>query len=356
MGVKSCQDWVPPLNGTKSLAQTTRPSSTQLGRHTLESGRLLLVVLATLAPAIVQAQTDVWLDVDVAAGLPNRDVDDALALIQAFHSPEIRVCGVSAVFGNAPLADGLPIAREVVEKFGPAGMTVHAGAASADELGKSNEAVSAMAAALQEKPFTLLALGPLTNVGTLLKQRPEVHSRIDSIIIVAARRPGQRFTYPSAEGRSFRDFNFENDVEAARIILDSQIPLVFAPWEVSSHVWITPDDLARNATYGGSGLWIYEKSLPWAQMWLDQFKTPGFNPFDTLAVGWITHPALMKSFPASVTIEEHPDDTADHAKGSAPLKPYLIAREAAPAAARAKYLYEPLPQFTRILHERLSGY
>jgi hypothetical protein len=91
-------------------------------------------------------------------------------------------------------------------------------------------------------------------------------------------------------------------------------------------------------------------------MWLDQFKTRGFNPFDTLAVGWVTHPALMKSFPVTITIEDHPDDTADPAKGAPPLKPYLLVHESDADAARATYLYEPLSQFTRILHERLSGY
>ncbi len=313
-------------------------------------------VIACLLAAAASAQTDVWLDVDVAAGLPNRDVDDALALIQAFNSPELRVRGVSAVYGNAPLADGLPIAREVVEKFGPAGLTVHAGAASKDDLGKSNDAVAAMAAALVEKPMTLLAVGPLTNVASLLNLHPDVHTRIDAIVVVAARRPGQRFTYPTADGYAFADFNFENDPEAAKFILDSKIPLVFAPWEVSSHVWITPDDLARNATYGGTGLWIYEHSLGWAEMWRARFKTRGFNPFDTLAVGWVSHPDLMKSIPVTVTIESLPDDTADPAKGTAPLKPYLLVHETDLPNARATYLYEPLPQFTRLLHERLSGY
>ena len=39
----------------------------------------------------------VWMDVDPAAGLEGKDVDDALALIQAFHSPELDVRGVSVV-------------------------------------------------------------------------------------------------------------------------------------------------------------------------------------------------------------------------------------------------------------------
>ncbi len=315
--------------------------------------RVALATTALLCSMNTHAQTEVWLDVDVAAGIPNRDVDDALALVQAFNSPELKIRGISAVFGNAPLADGLPIAREVLEKFGPAGLEVHAGAASKEELGHENDAVRALAAALGERPLTILALGPVTNIATLVQKHPNLHGKIERIVIVAARRPGQKFTYPTADGYSFRDFNFESDPEAMQVLLDTEIELVFTPWEVSSHVWITPDDLSRNATYGGAGIWIEEKSLAWAQMWIDRFKTVGFNPFDTLAVGWITHPNLIQTMPVTVWIEEGPDDTkpADEAHP----KPYLLVKEGEDGR-KAIYAYKPAPQFTRVLMDRLGGF
>lgn len=315
--------------------------------------RWTVAALALVCAATAGAQTDVWLDVDVAAGLPNRDVDDALALIQAFNSPELKIRGVSAVFGNAPLADGLPIAREVIEKFGPGGLEVHAGAASKEELGQENDAVRALATALNEKPLTILALGPVTNVATLVQKHPELEAKIERIVIVAARRPGQKFTYPTAGGQCFRDFNFESDPGAMKVLLDTSIELVFAPWEVSSHVWITPDDLARNATYGGAGIWIEEKCAAWAQMWIDRFKTVGFNPFDTLAVGWVTHPKLIETMPVTVWIEEGLDDTKP--AGTAQPKPYLLVREGG-EGRRAIYAFKPAPQFTRVLMDRLGGF
>lgn len=315
----------------------------------------LLLALLFAQPA--SAQTDVWLDVDVAAGMHERDVDDAVAMIQAFHSPEINVRGVSAVYGNSPLADGVPIAREVIEKFGPEGLQVYAGAASAKELGESNAAVEAMAAALREKPFTLLALGPVTNVGSLLRLYPDVHDKIESIVMVAARRPGQRFTYPEANGAAFQDFNFENDAEAMQIILDSKIDLVFAPWEVSSHIWITPEDLQRLSDSGGSGAWIAEKSQSWIAMWQNQLNQRGFNPFDTLGVGWVTHPQLMESMQVTARIEQAPDDTVQPTNGRAPReKPYLLVEPTdADDTRRIVYAYRPKPEFKQILLERLAG-
>ena len=297
----------------------------------------------------------VWLDVDVAAGLPDRDVDDALALIQAFHSPELEVRGVSAVYGNAPLLDGLPIAREVVEKFGPKGLVVHSGAAKAEQLGERTDAVDAMAAALRKESLTLLALGPLTNVGTLLQLHPELHERITSIVMFAARRPYQRFTYPEANGQAFADFNFENDPAAMQIILDSSVALAFAPWEVSSHVWMTKADLDQLAQSSASGKWVADRSRGWLQMWRDRFKTPGFNPFDTLAVGWLTHPDLIHSFEAGVWMETLEDDTGSPSAGTIPTKPYLLVDPDSTNKRRATYAYEPRPEFKQVLVQRLMG-
>lgn len=300
-------------------------------------------------------RTQVWLDVDVAAGLPRRDVDDALAMIQAFHAPSLTVRGVSAVYGNAPLRDGLPIAREVVERFGPAGMIVHAGAAGPDELGESNDAVEAMALALIDAPMTILALGPLTNIGSLLRLHPALSGRIEAIVMVAARRPGQRFTYPGAGGQAFQDFNFENDPEAMQTILDTEIDLVFAPWEVSSHVWITPEDLETLREGGGSGAWIAEKSQSWIAMWRDDLGQRGFNPFDTLGVGWVTHPRLIDSMRVEAWIEMGVDDTVASTEGTPRTKPYLLVRESAAGERDIVYTYRPKPGFKSVLLEGLGA-
>src|SRR5262249_55309408 len=156
---------------------------------------------------------------------------------------------------------------------------------SAEEFGVENDAVRAMATALQERRLTILAVGPVTNVGTLLRLHPELAERIERIVMVAARRPGQRFTSSETQARPHRDFNFELDPAAMQVILDSSVPLVFAPWEVSSQVWIGRDELAALGRSGGSGKWIAETSEYWIAMWEREITKRGFNPFDSLALG-----------------------------------------------------------------------
>lgn len=315
---------------------------------------LLLAAAALFAPAAQAQIMNVWLDVDPAAGLPDADVDDALALIQAFHSPELRVRGVSVVYGNAPLADGLPIAREVVEKFGPAGLGVYAGAAGPDALGTACDSTDAMAEAFKGMPMTLLALGPLTNVGSFLKLHPGLHDRIAHIVVVAGRRPGQRITPNPALEANFRDFNFENDPEAMRIILESKVPLVMAPWEVSSHVWVTAADIESLRGKSAAGTWIAEHSQLWLGLWRDSFERDGFNPFDTLAIGWATHPKQIKILPVTVSIQPGPDDTREP-DGPPAEKPYLLVDPDNRAGRAATYCYLPDESFKPMLLERLAG-
>ncbi len=296
---------------------------------------------------------DVWIDTDPAIGVPGADVDDGLALIQAFHSPELRLRGVSAVFGNAPLAQSYPLACEVVERFGPDGLAVASGAAAAEDLGRENDAVRAMARALEAAPLTLLAIGPLTNVGSLLLLHPELAERLRSVVMVAARRPGQRFVSVESQPTPFPDFNFECDPAALRVVLESDVGLVFAPWEVSSHVWITGEDLDRLATASESGAYIAEQSRGWLELWTDEMGATGFNPFDSLAVAWLTHPALIEHFEAPVWIAEGPSED-DSGK-----KPHLLVDPAGPLDATSRgrtavYCHRPASELKPLLLERLA--
>ena len=294
---------------------------------------------------------DVWLDVDTATGFG--DVDDGLMLIQAFHSPELKIHGVTVVFGNTTLERAVPIAKTIVERFGPEGLAVHTGAASAKELGAETDAVRALKEALDSRRLTILAVGPVTNVASLLQLHPETADRIDRIVMVAARRPGQPFISDPDQGLPFRDFNFELDPEAMQVILDSDIPLVFAPWEVSSHVWISRADLETLRNSGDSGAWIAESSEYWISMWEKRISDRGFNPFDTLAAGWLTHPELIESMAVRVRIEEGPDDRA--AGDSERTKPYLVVEPATNADREVIYCHTPTDAFHALLLQRLAG-
>ncbi len=313
-------------------------------------------VPSLLPAALPPEPTDVWIDVDPGTG--QSDVDDGLMLLQCLHSPELRIRGVSVVFGNAPLPHGLKVAGELLDQFGPPGLRPQAGAASADQLGQVTAAVEALAHALQDRPLTILAVGPVTNVATLVTRHPDLQARIQRIVMVAGRRPGQRFLARPEQAQPFRDFNFELDPTAMQAILDTRIPLVLAPWEISSHVWITRDDLRLLAQRSASGRWIAETSEYWITRWEQAISPRGFNPFDSLAAAWLTHPQLIESQMVTARIVEAPDDRAPRDREPVPRKPYLVVE---PLAADSNgereivYCHHPHAALHQILIDRLAG-
>lgn len=297
----------------------------------------------------------VWIDADPAVGVKDRDVDDGFALVQAFNSPEIAVRGVSIVFGNAPLAQAWPIGRRIVERFGTHGLTAYRGAASADERGTETAASRALAAALRAEPLVVLVLGPATNVATVLLNHPDLAPRIVRIVAVAGRRPGQRFTTGTKNEAGHRDFNFELDPKAFQVLLDAHVPLTLTPFEISSRVWITADDLSQLSRGPAGVRSMVGAARKWLDLWQRTFGVDGFNPFDTLAVARVVSPALVACEELPARIDELPDDvTEPRMQGSSVArKPYLLAAQTIVPGVPVEYCSTAAPAYKADLLLRL---
>ena len=317
-----------------------------------------VIAFSALASAVAAPSVTVWIDADTAVGVPDRDVDDGVALLQAFHSPELRVAGVSIVFGNTDLGRAWPIGQSIVRRFGPAGLGVHRGAAGAGELGVETDASRALARALERERLTVLALGPVTNVATVLKNHPELGARIDRIVAVAGRRPGQRFTTGTRNTNGHRDFNFEEDPEAFRVLLSSAVPVTLAPFEISSKVWITADDLEALSRGSAGARWIAPAARDWLALWKRTFDVDGFNPFDTLAIARVTSPSLLSCDTLPARIETLPDDATEKRMQGTTVKekPYLIVSSSVPQPARlVEYCHGVSSSFKSDLLARLNA-
>jgi inosine-uridine nucleoside N-ribohydrolase len=301
-------------------------------------------------------QSAVWIDTDPAVGVKARDVDDGLALLQAFHSPELAVRGVSVVFGNTSLSRAWPIGRTIVRRFGPAGLHAHRGARRASDLGVETPASRALATALEREPLVVIALGPATNIATVLKKHPAAASRMTRIVAVAGRRRGQRFTTGTVNRLGHRDFNFEQDPEAFRVILASGVPLTLAPFEISSKVWITGEDLDRLAQGPAGARWMAAPARRWLSLWKQTFNVDGFNPFDTLAVARVTSPSLLTCETLPARIDVLPDDATElRMQGTTVAsKPYLlVSREFSGSEPTVEYCYEAASAFKADLLTRV---
>lgn len=236
-----------------------------------------------------------WIDTDPALGVmidgQPRDIDDAYVLVEALNDPRIDLAGVSVVFGNAPADEGVRVAREILGAKGST-LAVQRGAAAAPEPGVGypvDDAVRAMAAALREGPLSIVAIGPLTNVASLVENFPEEAADIEQCSIVAGRTLGRRFTIAGRGG--IPDFNFESDWRAAELLAKSRVPLTLAGFELTSQVAVTRAHLEAIRDRSAVTRDLVERSIPWLEFWMRSFPIdPGFHPWDSAALAILLRP------------------------------------------------------------------
>jgi pyrimidine-specific ribonucleoside hydrolase len=260
------------------------------------STKLWCAILFACLCETVQSAT-VWIDTDVSIGSPIREVDDAYALVLAFHSPEIRIAGLSTTYGNAPLGQTTRVARDLVKRFGrPAGLTVdqvYAGAESASELGRGSRASDALAATLQKQKITYIALGPLTNLATFLRLHPNAAKRIERVIFVGSQMSGASLAFGPNESFRIHDANVLKDPVAAEVVLRSKIPLVLVPITTASRLLIDETDLQNLGTSRAAGGYLASRSKIWLWFWTHIVKTKGGPIFDALAIIPVIRPELL---------------------------------------------------------------
>lgn len=245
------------------------------------------------------APQPVWIDSDPAVGEPGRDVDDGYAILQALRSPELAVAGISTVFGNTGRRGGDRIAAHLLDLADATDVPLHSGADSAEHRDPT-AASAALADALAHAPLIILALGPLTNIATMLRGRPDLSSRIQQLVFVGGRRPGQRFMV--GDDGPLSDFNVECDPVACEEILSYRFSLVLAGFEVSTHATLTQGHLDRLADGPPAARWLAERSQDWLRWWAEHLHHDGFHPFDTLAVAAAATPELIEVEPLTAAL------------------------------------------------------
>jgi inosine-uridine nucleoside N-ribohydrolase len=259
--------------------------------------RKLCVFIAILCLACGTHAATVWIDTDVSIGSPFREVDDAFALVLAFHSPEIRITGLSTTYGNAPLGQTTRAARDLVQRFGrSADLTVDhvfAGAGSASDLGRRSGASDALTAILQKQKVTYIALGPLTNLATFLQLHPKMANRIERVIFVGGQAPGVSLAFGPTRSFHIHDANVFKDSAATGTVLRSNIPLTLVPTATGSHLLVDGADLRQLERSGGAGNYLSHESRIWLWFWTHFVKTNGGPIFDALAIVPMTRPELL---------------------------------------------------------------
>lgn len=275
-------------------------------------------------------------------------VDDAMAIFLALRSPELKVEAITPVSGNVPLELTLPNALRLVEIAGREDVPVAAGASlplvrrlvtaryahGKNGLGGvdfpapkikpvAETATEIICRLVRGNPgeITIVAIGPLTNVATVLRSDPGIASMIPAIVIMGGSLAHGNIT-PAAE------FNLYVDPEAARIVFDAGIPLTMVGLDVTEKVLLTDAHvqklLAANNPVSQAAAQIMKATI-------DRMRQENFGAavamHDPLTVASLLDPHLLTFTDYCVEIETEGEFTAGMSvgyghppvRGSAPM-------------------------------------
>jgi inosine-uridine nucleoside N-ribohydrolase len=199
--------------------------------------------------------------------------DDSMALMLAIKSPELQLLGVTTVAGNDTMQRATNDALRELEIAGRTDIAVYPGAnrplvhentdwtrtwghflccrdinvspdahttppppgGFAKRLAEKESAVDFIIRSVNANPgeVTIIAVGPLTNVATALRQEPGLAQKIKKIAIM-----GGIIASLTGEGRGNErqntEFNFWVDPEAAYDVLHSGVPITLTPLNVTA--------------------------------------------------------------------------------------------------------------------------
>ncbi|MHA6480978.1 nucleoside hydrolase [Paenibacillus sp. strain BS8-2] len=222
------------------------------------------------------------------------EIDDQFAVVYALASPErIEVeAFYAAPFHNdlsSGPADGMEKSYHELQRIlGIAGRTdipIYRGSEAylpaAEQYVESDAArnlVERAMASSPEDPLYVLAIGAITNVASAILMEPRI---IERIVVVWL--GGHSLHWPDT-----REFNLRQDIHAARVVLDSGVPLVLVPcMGVASNLRTSLSELRDYVRdHGAVGCYLYETYLGCA----DDHYAYTRVIWDISVVAWLINP------------------------------------------------------------------
>ena len=241
------------------------------------------------------------------------DIDDALCLAYLLHQERCDLLGVTTVSGE-PVKRAM-LADAVCKAAGRSEIPIHPGceepllieqrqklAPQAEILDRwphredfePNSAVQFLRDTIRSRPgeITLLAVGPLTNIGLLFRLDPEIPSLLKEIVLM-----GGTFSFPVGHVPRPVEWNMLLDPHAASIVFSAEeLPITVIGLDVTTKC-VMPVEECRRRIKGG----VLDVVADAAEVWFRM--RPEITFHDPLAAVAIFDPGVVNCEPGRVKVE-----------------------------------------------------
>ncbi|KQQ40493.1 nucleoside hydrolase [Duganella sp. Leaf126] len=270
-------------------------------------------VLASPAHAAAPARQPVIVDMDIGD-----DIDDAFALALLLQSPEIEIVGITTAWGDTALRarlvermlretghSGIPVATGIATTGNPQPFT-QARYAQRGKPVPNIPAVDFLLDQVRRQPgkITLLALGPLTNVGAAIARDPATFGQLKQVVMMGGSvRSGYRKSQYVPARPADKEYNIASDVNGAQRLFASGVPIVMMPVDSTQ---IRLDEVERNALLGHGAPVTDALALLYHQ-WINAYQPWSSNMpslFDVVPVAWLLDPAVCPTTPLRIVVTD----------------------------------------------------
>ncbi len=273
-----------------------------------------------------------------AAALPEKvildtdigdDIDDAFAVALALRSPELQILGITTTFGDTETRAKL-LDRFLAEVGRPE-IPVAAGApcppksnltqrryAESSRFAKPSHpgAVAFLLDQIRRNPgqITLIAIGPLMNIGAAIDQDPATFRKLKSIILMGGsihRGYGDLGFGPPTPPQP--EWNILNDIPSAQKLFAAGVPLFVMPLDATQ---LKLDEVKRAFLFSQGTPTTDALTLlyhQWGQ------ETPTL--FDPMTIAFLVNPALCPVQPMHIRVDEKGFTRPDPGPPNAPNPP-----------------------------------
>jgi inosine-uridine nucleoside N-ribohydrolase len=234
------------------------------------------------------------------------DIDDAFALALLLASPEFEIVGITTGWGDTGLR--VRLVQRLLREIGRADIPVAEGIATTSQtpftqarwaqrgppVERAAPAVDFLLDSIRRHPgeITLLALGPLTNLGAAIKRDPATFRQLKRVVLMGGSvRRGYAKSPFHAPRPPDKEYNIAADIAAAQAVFDSGVVLVMMPLDSTQ---IRFEETARNALFA-QGTPLADALALLYHQWIDAYQpwsslTPTL--FDVVPVAYAIDPGL----------------------------------------------------------------
>jgi purine nucleosidase len=257
--------------------------------------------------AIPKTAEKIIIDTDIGD-----DVDDAFAVALALRSPELQILGISTTFGDtearARLLDrflgetghqDIPVAvGDATQTSSPMTQRRYSDG-NHYAKGSHPKAVDFILEQICAYPgqLTLVAIGPLMNIGALIDKDPSTFRKLRRIVMMGGsiERGYGDLGYEKPRGPE-AEWNIRNDIPSARKLFEAGVPIYMMPLDSTQ---LKLDEVKRGVLFvAGTPLTDALTLLyhGWGQ------QTPTL--FDAMTIAYIDDPSLCPVKPMHIAVDD----------------------------------------------------